>query len=76
MCGAQNMLTVATVADHITPHRGDPVLFWEGDLQSLCAQHHDGAKAKQEATGFLVGCDNGGEPYDPMHPWNAGATRQ
>lgn len=37
----------ATVADHITPHRGDPALF-EGPLQSLCASCHSSAKAKEE----------------------------
>lgn len=30
-CGA-----VAVVADHITPHRGDPTAFFHGALQSLC----------------------------------------
>jgi 5-methylcytosine-specific restriction protein A len=75
MCAAQQLVTVATVADHVTPHRGDLALFWEGDLQSLCATHHDGAKAKQEATGILVGCDTGGEPLDPSHPWHQAQTR-
>jgi len=27
--------------DHIIPHRGDPVLFWDaGNLQALCARCH------------------------------------
>jgi 5-methylcytosine-specific restriction enzyme A len=42
----------ATVADHITPHKGDPVLFWDPDnLQSLCAACH-GRKTATEDGGF------------------------
>jgi 5-methylcytosine-specific restriction protein A len=30
-----------TELDHITPHRGDPVLFWQYEnLQGLCDEHH------------------------------------
>lgn len=30
------------VTDHIVPHRGDPLLFWdETNWQSLCKTHHD-----------------------------------
>ena len=32
----------ATVVDHIVPHRGNPVLFWdEGNWQPLCKPCHD-----------------------------------
>lgn len=32
----------ATVVDHIVPHRGDPVLFWdESNWQPLCKSCHD-----------------------------------
>ena len=32
----------ATVVDHVVPHRGDPVLFWdEGNWQPLCKPCHD-----------------------------------
>jgi 5-methylcytosine-specific restriction enzyme A len=38
------------IADHVRPHRGDPVLFWDaGNLQCLCKPCHDGAKAREEA---------------------------
>ena len=47
-CKRKGLIVPATVADHITPHRGDPVLF-EGPLQSLCAACHSSAKAKEEA---------------------------
>ena len=31
----------ATDVDHIVPHRGDPVLFWDrGNWQALCHRHH------------------------------------
>lgn len=62
----------ATVADHLQPHRGDPVLF-EGPLQSLCAQCHSGWKQQQETAGRMRGCDANGRPLDPSHPWNAPA---
>lgn len=33
---------LATVVDHSTPHRGDPMIFWDRSRwQSLCARHHD-----------------------------------
>jgi 5-methylcytosine-specific restriction protein A len=42
-------LIVATVADHIIPHRGNAGLFWDtGNLQSLCAPCHSGTKQAEE----------------------------
>jgi len=42
MCLQLDNVEPATVVDHITPHKGDPNLFWSPDnLQSLCAPHHD-----------------------------------
>lgn len=33
------------IADHRTPHRGDPALFWdEGNLWCVCKVCHDSAK--------------------------------
>jgi len=61
--------TIATVADHITPHRGDPIKF-EGPLQSLCKACHDGWKQSLENGGHIKGCDLAGMPIDPAHPWN------
>ena len=41
-CKEQGKLTKATVVDHIVPHRGDPILFWdENNWQSLCKRCHD-----------------------------------
>lgn len=40
-CEADGIARAATLVDHITPHRGDPSLFWdEGNWQSLCKHHH------------------------------------
>lgn len=42
MCEAQGRVTVATIVDHRTAHRGDQTLFWDrGNWQSLCKPHHD-----------------------------------
>jgi 5-methylcytosine-specific restriction protein A len=52
MCEAENRVGAATVVDHIKPHRGDMVLFWdEANWQPLCAHHHSSDKAKAEAEG-------------------------
>ena len=42
MCLAEGKLTPATVVDHIIPHRGDLVLFWdESGWEALCVSHHN-----------------------------------
>jgi hypothetical protein len=51
MCLTQGKVTAATVADHITPHKGDYELFWHGPLQSLCAFHHNKTKQRIERKG-------------------------
>lgn len=41
-CRKVGSVVVATVVDHITPHRGDADLFWdESNWQPLCKPHHD-----------------------------------
>lgn len=41
-CLKQNKTVKAEVVDHIKPHRGDPVLFWdESNWQALCKRCHD-----------------------------------
>ncbi|WP_073338041.1 HNH endonuclease [Clostridium grantii] len=41
-CKAEGKLIKATVVDHIEPHRGDKVLFWdESNWQQLCKKCHD-----------------------------------
>jgi 5-methylcytosine-specific restriction protein A len=50
-CEAAGRLVSATVVDHVVPHRGDPVLFWdESNWESSCKRCHD-AKTAREASG-------------------------
>ena len=40
-CLKQGRYVKATDVDHIKPHRGDSVLFWDqSNWQSLCHRHH------------------------------------
>lgn len=40
---------LATVVDHITPHRGDDALFWNRlNWQPLCAPCHNRKKQREE----------------------------
>lgn len=48
MCLEAEDVEAATICDHVTPHRGDVVLFWSGPFQSLCKAHHDGAKQRMD----------------------------
>lgn len=42
LCAERGRYVKATVVDHITPHRGDPRLFWDrNNWQSLCKSCHD-----------------------------------
>ena len=51
-CEARGRLTSATVVDHITPHRGDRVLFWnQSNWQPLCGPCHS-RKTAAEDGGF------------------------
>lgn len=50
-CAEAGITTAATVADHVAPHRGDPLLFWEGALQSLCQSCHSRDKQALERSG-------------------------
>lgn len=59
------------VVDHVVPHRGDHALFWDAaNWQTLCPDHHDVVKQREEVRGFsnARGCD--GWPIDPAHPAN------
>jgi len=47
-CQAEGRLAAATVVDHVVPHRGDPVLFWEeSNWQSQCKLCHDAKTARE-----------------------------
>lgn len=76
-CADQGFTRLATVVDHITPHKGDLKLFWdETNLQALCAPCHNGAKAQIERGGYSAMTNQNGWPSDPSHPQNIFAAKQ
>lgn len=51
-CKSEGYTTLANVVDHIIPHKGDMVLFWDqSNWQSLCKTHHN-KKTAGEDGGF------------------------
>ena len=73
MCMVAGRVIAATVADHVRPHKGDRVLFFDAaNLQSLCAPCHDGAKQQQERLGYSTQIGYDGWPVDDNHPANGG----
>jgi 5-methylcytosine-specific restriction protein A len=67
-CGVKS-----TIVDHITPHKGDWVLFMnQNNWQALCKLCHDSAKQKAERRGLKrIGSDLNGFPTDPDSPWSS-----
>ena len=66
MCEAMGRTTPATIPDHITPHRGNPALFFDPDnLQSLCSPHHSSTKARIEHGRRINGVGVDGWPAQP-----------
>lgn len=64
---------MATVVDHIKPHRGNQKLFWDKEnWQSLCTKCHNSYKQRLEKSGADTGCDASGMPLDTSHHWYAG----
>jgi 5-methylcytosine-specific restriction endonuclease McrA len=60
-----------TVVDHKQPHRGNLDLFFNPlNLQTLCREHHNRDKQREEVRGHLPDTDEAGLPIDPRHPWN------
>lgn len=63
--------TKAATCDHIVPHKGDEVLFFNPDnLQTTCKQCHDSAKQHEEIHGYSKEIGADGWPSDPNHPFN------
>ena len=59
------------VVDHIVTHRGDLDLFWDsGNWQTLCPDHDDIAKQREEVRGLSNARGADGWPLDPGHPAN------
>jgi 5-methylcytosine-specific restriction protein A len=49
MCAKAGHIVAANVVDHITPHRGNHLLFWdERNWQPLCRPCHDRSKKQIE----------------------------
>src|SRR4249920_316872 len=63
-CLSRGQFTPATVADHVTPHKGNINLFWLGELQSLCAHCHNRFKTIEELCGYTTDIDHDGWPTD------------
>jgi 5-methylcytosine-specific restriction endonuclease McrA len=64
---------VASVVDHVKPHRGDQTLFWDKENHAaLCRHCHNSYKQRLEKSGRIIGCDVKGFPTDPRHHWRAG----
>jgi 5-methylcytosine-specific restriction endonuclease McrA len=51
-CLKRGLVVPADIADHVEPHRGDPIKFYTGRLQSLCKPCHDGDKRYFEQRGY------------------------
>lgn len=67
-CGDASVVTLARIVDHITPHGGDPGLFWDrSNWQPLCKRCHD-VKTATEDGGF------GRIAYSALPRWLAPAT--
>lgn len=48
-CDREGRTTVATVVDHIVPHRGNMELFWDrSNWAALCASCHSSTKQRIE----------------------------
>jgi len=52
-CAKRDYITPATVVDHIVPHKGNEVLFWDqSNWQSLCKPCHDRKTATEDMGGW------------------------
>ena len=71
MCQVVGTVKVATIADHVIPHRCDWTLFICGELQSLCKYHHDSTKKMDERRGYSTEVGLDGYRVDPAHPSNS-----
>lgn len=48
-CLKEGRVTAATVVDHIKPHKGNRILFWDRtNWQALCKKHHDQKTARED----------------------------
>lgn len=48
-CQRNNRVTLATVVDHVIPHKGDKALFWDiRNHEALCTKCHNRKTAKED----------------------------
>lgn len=48
VCLAEGRAVPSAVTDHVTPHKGDAVLFWDrSNWQALCVTHHNRKSARE-----------------------------
>ena len=53
-CKKQGRTTLATVVDHIIPHKGDQQLFWDAsNHQALCESCHNRKTASHDMGGWV-----------------------
>jgi len=53
-CGKRGYIVPATVVDHIVPHKGNEVLFWDQtNWQPLCESCHNRKTATEDKGGWL-----------------------
>jgi hypothetical protein len=72
LCLEAGLATPATVADHVTPHRGDYTAFRLGQLRSLCAECHNRLDRTNSPRAPVR---EDGTPSDPNHHWNRNSRR-
>jgi 5-methylcytosine-specific restriction endonuclease McrA len=71
-CLEGGVTVLATVADHVVDHKGDPEIFWRGALQSLCVPCHNSDKQYETHRGFSRAIGKDGWPIDARHPGRVG----
>lgn len=70
-CKTLGYVVLATVVNHIIPHKGDWFLFISStNHESTCKPCHDSHIQSYERTGIIKGSTPEGRPRDPSHPWN------
>jgi 5-methylcytosine-specific restriction endonuclease McrA len=75
-CIERGVVTPATIADHVVPHRGNWNSFRLGTLQSLCNDCHVRMKHHFDLHGYTSEIGADGWPLDPRHPANGGNREQ
>jgi hypothetical protein len=70
---ASSRAVPATVCDHEDKDsKKTETGFFAGPFNSLCSQHHNSTRQREEKRGHKIGCDEDGIPLDAGHHWNKG----